>query len=307
MNSDIGQGPEVSVRSTSVRWPSKQQGCSELFGIEGVLDRVERYVTASRFILLVGKRGAGKSTVAEAVAKRTSRPFATIMCSACDADEWLAKPELENGTLRRSAGKLTCLVQSPGLILLDEFHLLPEIAQSHLVGLTDHRRRVFSSRLDDAIEIPMHPECSLVAATNPRGLRRITADLLSRAFIVHVGRPSPEYFRGILAHHVPQARPEHLETTFRVFSAITESGLETDYEFTREMIKLAEALSLGIQIRQAVEDSLLNGLERSISERIKTVLDTHAVWGEQEFDEDVTQPVRVSPAARVKKKKGKSQ
>ena len=178
----------------------------------------------SNAVLLYGRPGTGKSTIAEAIAAASNRPFIRLPLGGMIYPSLIKGDRNEPGLL---ADKLREAGEHP-VILLDEIDKLTELMMSTLIDLLDGSngvRTVFNVYLDESIDLS---GALLIATAND--ISKITPILMNRfQYQIHVPDYTinetvricrdyvlPAYLRSLSGYHgTVRFEPEALEKIAR--------------------------------------------------------------------------------------------
>ena len=130
-------------------------------------------IKAGQHVLLLGPRGCGKTSLAQAVAEHLGRQLITVPCHVGASSEsligqWVPRPDGQG--FQWMDGLITSAVRHGHLVLLDEVNVLKAEVAFCIHGLLDHRRQLILTDKpgpDGSAEIVhAHPAFGLIAAGN---------------------------------------------------------------------------------------------------------------------------------------------
>lgn len=159
--------------------------------------------------VLIGEPGAGKTTLACAVAKEFDKPVYLINCTSdMRPEDLLVTPVLsaKQEILYRASSLVSAMITG-GICILDEANRMNEKSWASLASLLDDRRYIES--IVAGVKIRAHPEFRLVATMNDDSSTfNIPGYIESRLKpILPVRFPTIEEMKEILSRHEPMAPP----------------------------------------------------------------------------------------------------
>lgn len=193
--------------------------------------------------VLRGDPGAGKTTLACAVAKEFDRPVYLINCTSdMRPEDLLVTPVLSarQEILYRASGLVSAMVNG-GICILDEANRMNEKSWASLASLLDDRRYIES--IVAGVKIHAHPEFRLVATMNDDSSTfNIPGYIESRLKpVLPVRFPTHDEMKEILSRHEPMAPPslilaiiEYLEEQ-KVKGTLFEYSIRDALQITRYM------------------------------------------------------------------------
>ena len=201
---------------------------------------IYRFMAAAWFIppngksltpVLTGEPGAGKTTLACAVAKEFDRPVYLINCTSdMRPEDLLITPVLsaKQEILYRASSLVSAMITG-GICILDEANRMNEKSWASLASLLDDRRYIES--IVAGVKIRAHPEFRLVATMNDDSSTfNIPGYIESRLKpILPVRFPTREEMKEILSRHEPMAPPSLILAIIEFLEEQKKKGSLFDY------------------------------------------------------------------------------
>ena len=222
-------------------------------------------------ILLKGPTGCGKSRLVEHMAARLGRPLVTVSCH----DETSAVDLLGRWLIRGAEtvwvdGPVTRAVRQGALLYLDEVAEARADVIVVLHALTDHRRRLYVERHDEALDAA--PGFGLVVSYNPgyqRGLKELKPSTRQRFVAVAFDYPPAAIEQQVLVGETgcDPAIARRLVTLAEKMRAVRELGL-AELPSTRLLVDAARLMAAGLPPRQACQAAIVEPLtdERDVAQ-----------------------------------------
>lgn len=160
---------------------------------------------------LVGKPGMGKTTLAQAAARRLEQPVYILQCTMdTRPEDLLVTPVLrpDGGITYRASSLVTAMIRG-GVVILDEANRMSEKSWASLAPLLDNRRYVESQVAGIRIEASRDFRCC-ITMNDDASTYEIPEYIISRIQpMIALDYPTLEEERAILAYNVDFA-PEDL-------------------------------------------------------------------------------------------------
>jgi nitric oxide reductase NorQ protein len=214
-------------------------------------------------LLLKGPTGCGKSRFVEAMAAQVGRPLITVACNdETSAPDLLGRYLVRGGDTIWQDGPATRAVRQGAILYLDEISEAREDVIVVLHPLSDHRRRLFVDRHDEAIEAA--PGFMLVASFNPgyrRGLKELKRSTRQRFVALGFDYPAPEIEAEIVAAEsgVDGGVAKSLVALAGKARALDAVGLEETVS-TRLLVGAARLVKGGLSLRVACDAAIVQPL-----------------------------------------------
>ncbi len=227
-------------------------------------ERVFRLAFDERLpLLLKGPTGCGKSRFVEAMAAELGRPLITVACNdETSAPDLLGRYLVRGGDTEWQDGPVTRAARQGAILYLDEISEAREDVIVVLHPLSDHRRRLFVDRHDEALEAA--PGFMLVASFNPgyrRGLKELKRSTRQRFVCLAFDYPAPEIEAEIVAAEagVDAATAKALIRLAGRARALEVVGVEETVS-TRLLVGAARLARAGLGLRAACDAAIVQPL-----------------------------------------------
>ena len=220
-------------------------------------------------IIVTGPSGTGKSVIAEHLSE--GQTFTYIDCAAYTTKEdFGGERELSevNGhvvtTFTRS--RVVDALERPGVLFFDEFNRATDELRNILLPLMDETR-AFKNPASQVYHI-RHDENLFIMAMNKgfeySGTHAIDPAFISRSRTVSIGYPEPRVEAQIVQTRWP-IDPDTMGDLIRFANTVRERKAADHPEWpaigTRELVQIAEAITLGVNPEDAVELTVLQNLD----------------------------------------------
>jgi nitric oxide reductase NorQ protein len=227
------------------------------------LQTLELAYRAGLFVLIIGPKGTGKTTLVRAFAKKVGKPLYSINFSLRTRESHLVGSlMMENGSTRFALGIIPKSMQEGAILYLDELNAAEADVLLRLDEALDDRRQLVIKEAGEPITIKAHPEWFVIATINPlthAGTKELPPQLLSRFPVrIYVDYPPPEVVIKIVEMHVPGLDGEQKKNLIKVIEfekRVRQIATETMLPYTpslRETIAFAKLLKSGVDAKTAV-------------------------------------------------------
>jgi len=214
-------------------------------------------------VLLKGPTGCGKSRFVEHMAAALGRPLVTVACN----DETSAADLLGRWLVRGAEtvwqdGPVTRAVRAGAILYLDEVAEAREDVIVVVHPLTDHRRRLFIDRRDEAVAAA--EGFMLVASFNPgyrRGLKELKPSTRQRFVALSFDYPAPDVEAEVVRAEsdVDAGVARRLVSLAGKIRALEEPGL-AETASTRLLVQAAQLIRVGLAPRAACAAAVVQPL-----------------------------------------------
>ncbi len=219
-------------------------------------------------VLLKGPTGCGKSRFVEHMAAALGRPLVTVACN----DETSAADLLGRWLVRGAEtvwqdGPVTRAVRAGAILYLDEVAEAREDVIVVVHPLTDHRRRLFIDRRDEAVAAA--EGFMLVASFNPgyrRGLKELKPSTRQRFVALSFDYPAPDVEAEVVRAEsdVDAGVARRLVSLAGKIRALEEPGL-AETASTRLLVQAAQLIRVGLAPRAACAAAVVQPLTDDVT------------------------------------------
>lgn len=232
---------------------------------------VTTMLDVSRFVLLVGPPGCGKSTFAQHIARqRTGRPPIVIPGSPQreEIDVWGSRAIVDGETVFEDGPLPTALKQPGTWLVVEEFATIPLETRSTFLELRA-ASEITNPFTREVLPVPAGDGFKVLATSNPESMNCQRHAALARALfdgiLIYEVPPLPESeVRTLLLHHHPAAAAEDVEwaitawRTYRFLSEAQEKDHADEFVTYRAASQLLSLVTAGLDREQAVRIALVN-------------------------------------------------
>jgi MoxR-like ATPase len=234
-------------------------------------DIVAKMLDVSRFVLLVGPPGCGKSTFAQHIARhRTGRPPIVIPGSPQreEIDVWGSRAIVDGETVFEDGPLPMALKRAGTWLVVEEFATIPLETRSTFLELRN-ADEITNPFTREVLPVPRGNDFRVLATSNPESMNCQRHAALARALfdgiLIYEVPPLPESeVRMLLRHHHPAAAAEDIEwaitawRTYRFLSEAQEKDHADEFVTYRAASQLLALVAAGLDREQAVRIALVN-------------------------------------------------
>jgi len=241
----------------------------KFFDWGGFMDMLMTAYKAKLFVLIIGPKGTGKTTLVRAFAKKLGKPLYSINFSLRTRESHLVGSLLmENGSTKFALGVIPKSMQEGAILYLDELNAAEADVLLRLDEALDDRRQLVIKEAGEPMVVKAHPDWFVIATINPlshTGTKELPPQILSRFPIrIYMDYPPPDVVLKILEMHVGSLTDEQKEVLRKVVKLETEIrriAVAETLPYTpslRETIAFAKLLKAGVDVKLALKLVYIN-------------------------------------------------
>lgn len=244
----------------------------------GSLDTIERAHKANLFVLIIGSKGTGKTSLVQKFAKEKNLELESINFSLRTRESHLVGTKtIESGNVTFQEGTLVKSMKSGGLLYLDELNAAEADMLLRLDEALDDRRQLVLKE-SSGETLKAKDGWFVIGTINPlshAGTKEIPPQILSRFPVrIRLEYPPPNVEAEIVRRHVDQSgcSNESLEAGIRLANTLREAASVEEIAYApsiRETISYAKLVAAGITEAEAATTVFGN---------------VYAQWGDIEFN-----------------------
>ena len=245
----------------------EEQGKSELGGNfpeyldwSNSFEILEKAHEQGIFVLVIGPKGTGKTTLVREFAKRQSMKLASINFSLRTRESHLVgSKSLSEGNIQFNEGILIKSMKEGNMLYLDEINAAEADVLLRLDEALDDRRQVILKESDGKM-ITANKSWFVIATINPLnhvGTKELPPQLLSRFPIrLRMDYPPEEKEMEIVKNHVPQADDKSLKKGIKLANTLRQAASVEELYYSpslRETIAYAKLIDGNMSPKKAAE------------------------------------------------------
>ena len=223
----------------------------------GSLEILKLAYEMKMFVLIIGPKGTGKTTLVRKFAEVVGKPLYTINFSLRTKESHLiGTTMLENSTTRFALGVIPRSMQEGAILYLDELNAAEPDVLLRLDEALDDRRELNIKEAGELIHIKAHPDWFVVATVNPlshAGTKELPPQLLSRFPVrIYLDYPPEEIELKIVKLHVGElSRKEEalVKRAIKLANKLRELAKVEEIYYSpslRETIAFAKLIKAGV-------------------------------------------------------------
>jgi nitric oxide reductase NorQ protein len=250
---------------------------------------LERAYKSGLFVLIVGPKGTGKTTLVRKFAEQIKKPLYSINFSLRTKESHLVGATmLENGSTKFALGLIPKSMQEGAILYLDELNAAEPDVLLRLDEALDDRRELVLKEAGEVITVKAKPDWFVVATINPlshAGTKELPPQLLSRFPVrLYLDYPPADVEKRIVGMYVNDGHDGDIDLAIKLANKLREAAKVEDVYYSpsiREMIAYAKLVDTGVGPRQAAELVFANVYFQWGNTEVQKVRDLIAsLWGE---------------------------
>jgi nitric oxide reductase NorQ protein len=244
--------------------PAQVEDDVKFYDWGGFLDTLMTAYKAGLFVLIIGPKGTGKTTLVRAFAKKLGKPLYSINFSLRTRESHLVGTMMmENGTTKFALGIIPKSMEEGAILYLDELNAAEADVLLRLDEALDDRRQLVIKEAGNPITIKAREGWFVIATINPlshAGTKELPPQLLSRFPVrIYMDYPPEDVVIQIVKMHVGELTAEQIKYMGMVVEfekRVRQIATETMLPYTpslRETIAFAKLLKSGVDAKTAVK------------------------------------------------------
>jgi len=224
----------------------------------GAFDILDRAYEASIFVLIIGPKGTGKTTLVKDFASRRSMNLRSINFSLRTRESHLVGTKtMEDGTITFDEGILIRSMKEGSMLYLDELNAAEADVLLRLdEALDDRRQIVLKESAGDTIKAKQG--WFVIGTINPLthvGTKELPPQLLSRFPVrIRLDYPPEETEMQIVQKYVSGSHSEELKYGIRLANTLRQAAAVEELDYSpsiRETISYGKMLNMGVSPKDA--------------------------------------------------------
>lgn len=270
-------------------------GVDSNYFLRNIDTKIEKLSSRKRNICLIGDAGSGKTKMVEQLSARLKVPFLRIACDDTTVlKEMLGRREIKNGTTYFRTGLLFEVVQTPSIILFDEFNSQNSSKLFFLHELLDNRRLLIKDA-DGGRIVNLHEDCKIFLACNYNnakysGTNKTNVALGDRTSVEHVEPFDPETVKKVFDTGNDETTKNLMRFYVETNNTIRTQNLRMVFSL-RGVTRIVEDLKAGDTIKDALTSNLFNhALLTAREEDGKSLVElARVIFGAEQYELSINQ------------------
>ncbi|RMF29759.1 MAG: MoxR family ATPase [Candidatus Nitrosothermus koennekii] len=235
------------------------------------LDILKKAYEANLFVLIIGPKGTGKTTMVRKFAKMMNKELTTVNFSLRTRESHLIGTQtLSDTQVDFVEGILVRSMRKGELLYLDELNAAEADVLLRLDEALDDRRQIVLKEAGGEV-IKAHPDWFVIATINPLshvGTKELPPQLLSRFPVrIRVSYPPPDVEFEIIKLHtkIDEKYSEDVKKAIKLANTLREAATVEELYYgpsIRETIAFAKMVSRGVDPKVAAESIFANVYEQ---------------------------------------------
>lgn len=258
----------------------------------GYLPILEQAYKQGLFVLIVGPKGTGKTTLVRKFAEMVSKPLYSVNFSLRTKESHLVGATLlKNGSTEFALGVIPKSMEEGAILYLDELNCAEPDVLVRLDEALDDRRELVLKEAGEVKVVKAKPDWFVIATINPlshAGTKELPPQLLSRFPVrLYLDYPPPEIEKRIVKMYIDdnhEGLDYNLELGIKLANKLREAAKVEDVYYSpsiRETIAFAKLVASGVNPRIAAELVFANVYYQWGDVEVKKVRDLIvSMWGE---------------------------
>jgi nitric oxide reductase NorQ protein len=251
---------------------------------------LEKAYRAGLFVLIIGPKGTGKTTLVRKFAELVQKPLYTVNFSLRTRESHLVgQTLLENGSTKFALGIIPRSMQEGAILYLDELNCAEPDVLVRLDEALDDRRELVLKEAGEVTVVKAKPDWWVVATVNPlthAGTKELPPQLLSRFPVrLYLDYPPPDVEKRIVKLYANGISETDLDKAIKLASKLREAAKVEDVYYSpsiRETIAFAKLVASGVTPRVAAETVFMNVYWQWGATEVQKVRDLIvSLWGEK--------------------------
>ena len=253
---------------------------------------LEKAYQSKLFVLIIGPKGTGKTTLVRKFAEELKKPLYTVNFSLRTKESHLIGTMLmENGSTKFAMGVIPRSMQEGAILYLDELNAAEADVLLRLDEALDDRRELNIKEAGEVIKVKAHPDWFVIATINPlshAGTKELPPQLLSRFPVrLYLDYPPSDVELKIIQKHVGTLTYDeivHIRNAILLANKLREMAKAEEIYYSpsiRETIAFAKLLKAGLNPKEVAEVVFANAYWQWGQVAYKVVKDLiTSFWGE---------------------------